>query len=257
VAFDEFAEIESREAYRASATWIVVFDGPTTEEELQRIERVLGQASGDVEPREITDRSAALRVGNAERAVLLAALQPFGSRWRILTEGEWREQRSSNVLAVMVAAAQILRESWQPLMEVVRNTASGLPDSGLRTADTADERGPEQHGAWDNHRRMALRDALRSAFPHFDDLDMELDLHLDRRLADYALGANSLEAAYWRLIKGAIADGWVDDLLCGALRSKPRNPALQQLVADSAAQCAGCRVPREHARCPRLDPLPR
>ena len=74
-----------------------------------------------------------------------------------------------------------------------------------------------------------LINALDSAFDSYDDLDMMLQLKLDRRLADLSEQA-PLPKVIFKVVNNAVAKGWIEALVTAARLDNPGNPELKQLV---------------------------
>jgi hypothetical protein len=77
----------------------------------------------------------------------------------------------------------------------------------------------------------ALRDALKSAFPTWDDLDMMVEFELSSRLDDL-VGRGPMNVVTLNLVRWARTEGRLDDLLTGALRRKPGNQALKRFAYE-------------------------
>lgn len=70
-----------------------------------------------------------------------------------------------------------------------------------------------------------FRDALIDAYGTPDDLDLMLQLNLDKRLADLSL-ANDMPAIAFDVINKAESQAWSRELLGAALKSNPNHPEL-------------------------------
>jgi formylglycine-generating enzyme required for sulfatase activity len=75
-----------------------------------------------------------------------------------------------------------------------------------------------------------LRTGLQSAFVGPDALDVFLREDLDKRLNFYAGSEDPFPIAAFKLIEGAQAEGWIDELVTKAYQARPKN----QNVADIA-----------------------
>jgi hypothetical protein len=78
-----------------------------------------------------------------------------------------------------------------------------------------------------------LRDALLAAYPRRDDLRMMVRVELGENL-DAIAGGDTLRAVAFGLIEWAIQSGRTVELVAGARRGNPGNPALQTFVAALA-----------------------
>jgi DNA-binding Xre family transcriptional regulator len=76
-----------------------------------------------------------------------------------------------------------------------------------------------------------LQDALIAAFPTKFQLEQMLLFELEKKLDSIANGTN-LQEIVFHLIKTALAEGWVEDLLNAALKSNPQNPQLQTIAQE-------------------------
>ena len=75
-----------------------------------------------------------------------------------------------------------------------------------------------------------LRDALLAAYPRRDDLRMMVRVELGENL-DAIAGGDTLRAVAFGLIEWAIQSGRTVELVAGARRGNPGNPALQAFAA--------------------------
>lgn len=75
----------------------------------------------------------------------------------------------------------------------------------------------------------ATSEALAFAFPDYDALDMMLWGKLDKTLSNYD-APGPLPRVLKNLLRGAQSEGWLEDLIKGALRAKPNNPKLKELM---------------------------
>jgi len=76
-----------------------------------------------------------------------------------------------------------------------------------------------------------LRDALLAAYPRRDDLRMMARVELGENL-DAIAGGDTLRAVAFSLIEWAQRTGRVEELIAGARRGNPGNPALQAVAAS-------------------------
>ena len=79
--------------------------------------------------------------------------------------------------------------------------------------------------------RVSLRDALMSAFPDPDELDMLLWARLDKRLVQLVPKSATYTIQCFRLIEKADAEGWTGELILAACAERPGN-ALLAAVAE-------------------------
>lgn len=70
-----------------------------------------------------------------------------------------------------------------------------------------------------------LVEAVLSAYPSEADLAMMVRIELDQTLAAIAMGSN-LRVVAFNLVAWAERSGTVDELVAGAIKQTPRNPAL-------------------------------
>lgn len=75
----------------------------------------------------------------------------------------------------------------------------------------------------------AASEALAFAFPDYDALDMMLWGKLDRTLSNYD-APGPLPRVLKNLLRGAQSEGWLEDLIKGALLARPNNPKLKELA---------------------------
>jgi hypothetical protein len=75
-----------------------------------------------------------------------------------------------------------------------------------------------------------LSEGLRDAFADSDELELFLDVMLDRRLADLAPAAVNNKIRVYRLIRAADAEGWVLQLISAAREARPGNAALRDVA---------------------------
>ncbi|KYC35137.1 hypothetical protein WA1_08190 [Scytonema hofmannii PCC 7110] len=75
-----------------------------------------------------------------------------------------------------------------------------------------------------------LQGALLDAFPDKSSLEQMLSFKLNKNLDTLVEGDASLGTIVFDLIKSANAEGWIQDLICAALLSKPRNSKLNEIA---------------------------
>lgn len=71
--------------------------------------------------------------------------------------------------------------------------------------------------------------ALSFAFPDYDALEMMLWAKLSKPLSDYD-APGPLPRVIKKLLMGAQSEGWLEDLIRGAMKANPRNPRLKELA---------------------------
>jgi hypothetical protein len=77
--------------------------------------------------------------------------------------------------------------------------------------------------------KKQLLDALVRAYPTYEDLELLLDLSLDRKLPLIVARDGHLTVVY-RVIDAAETQGWTQQLIDAAIANNPGNPELQELV---------------------------
>ncbi len=77
-----------------------------------------------------------------------------------------------------------------------------------------------------------LSEGLRDAFVDSDELELFLDVMLDKRLADLAPAVVNNKIRVYRLIGAADAEGWVLQLISAACEARPGNAALWGVAAQ-------------------------
>ena len=75
----------------------------------------------------------------------------------------------------------------------------------------------------DGSQIKVLRLGLQSAFVGLDALDVFLREDLDKHLNFYAGGGDPFPIAAFKLIEGAEAEGWIDELVTKAYQARPKN----------------------------------
>lgn len=75
----------------------------------------------------------------------------------------------------------------------------------------------------------AASEALAFAFPDYDALDTMLWGKLDKTLSNYD-APGPLPRVLKNLLRGAQSEGWLEDLITGALKARPNNPKLKELM---------------------------
>jgi hypothetical protein len=84
-----------------------------------------------------------------------------------------------------------------------------------------------------------LRVGLAKAFVGLDQLDMFLTEQTNRPLVNYTGPADPLPVAAFKIIRGARAEGWVDQLVLGAIATRPNNPEFTKVAAELGLTAAG------------------
>jgi hypothetical protein len=75
-----------------------------------------------------------------------------------------------------------------------------------------------------------LSDGLLDAFPDADELEMFLDVMLDKRLAELAPPSVNNRIRVYKLIRAADAQGWVLQLVSAARQARPGNAAVREVA---------------------------
>jgi hypothetical protein len=78
--------------------------------------------------------------------------------------------------------------------------------------------------------RRQLIAALLEAFPSPQELEMLLDLRLDRSLAAIAPTNQAYEYVTFKVIERSEAEGWMPELLLAASSARPGNPSLAKVA---------------------------
>ena len=81
----------------------------------------------------------------------------------------------------------------------------------------------------DGSQYEATAQALAFAFPDYDALDMMLWGKLDKTLSDYA-APGPLPVVLKGLLRSAQSGGWLEDLITAAMKARPNNPKLKELM---------------------------
>lgn len=126
---------------------------------------------------------------------------------------EWLDRQIDNDLAYL-----------EPLLPTVRS----MLDAAAAVVPAGPVRRP---GPLTGEQKRALRLALSSAYPTYDDLEMLVDEELDIRLADIAQ-PGPVPTVVHKIIGWAEQYGRLDDLIRGGTAGNPGNPALQELTAS-------------------------
>jgi hypothetical protein len=94
-------------------------------------------------------------------------------------------------------------------------------------------------GVFSPEHRKALHEALKTAFPSYDELEVMLRLHVNAvQLADIVPPA-PLGVAVFKVLQAAEAQGWLPALIHGAREANPGNPQLQAVAAAIPAAVGG------------------
>lgn len=88
---------------------------------------------------------------------------------------------------------------------------------------------------------QAMHEALLFAFPSHLDLDNLLVLRLGKSYAALAPVLANYSQGVTAILQQARAESWLNDLVCQALRAKPRSPKL--LLLDRSAELARVDLP--------------
>lgn len=76
-----------------------------------------------------------------------------------------------------------------------------------------------------------LRSGLQKVFPDWGRLEMFLREQVDRRLNHYA-GNDPLPRAIFRVVEGAEAEGWLNELVLAAYRARPNRPEIAKVATE-------------------------
>ncbi len=87
----------------------------------------------------------------------------------------------------------------------------------------------------DSPTKQDLLDLLLDCFPRPEDMEMLLELRLDKNYAALA-HTGSYETDLFRVLQAADAQGWLEDLLQAACEARPSRQDLQATVAAYLAQ---------------------
>jgi Effector-associated domain 1 len=92
----------------------------------------------------------------------------------------------------------------------------------------------------DGQQQGRLIEALMSAYPTRDDVDMLLEISLSRSF-DQIAGTGGLENCVFKLVRAAMKEGWLPDLINAAVARQPRNAKLIAWV-ESDGQISGAEI---------------
>jgi len=85
------------------------------------------------------------------------------------------------------------------------------------------------NGGLNSSQADALIDALIDAYPEWDEFDMLLFRKLDRSFEEIA-GRGKLQSCVFKLVRNAMSEGWLHDLIAAAVERRPENITLRAWV---------------------------
>lgn len=165
--------------------------------------------------------STMLRVEGATRELIGSRLADLG------IEADIVEPTDDETRAVMERIARI-----------ILGTATAITDAPYRGELLPDT-------------RRRLRNAMLSAFPAYDDLHPVFTLWMVRPPAVNTRAHHRLDTLYDMIIGLLLADGTLDEFLCGASR-QTGNPALGATITTDFGHCTSCHATRAPGSCSRI-----
>ncbi len=96
--------------------------------------------------------------------------------------------------------------------------------------------------------RKELQEALVSAFPNKTDLEQMLSFELEKDL-NYITGGDNLKEIMFQLIKKAVSEEWVKDLVRAARKTNPGNSKLQAIAQELLNDSTNINLPDSIPHC--------